>query len=114
VSLKPHNPSGLAPRRTTVANVSTTERFPIERASTRKPTRPLPSIKEPGAQVRAGEPERPWNPAAVLQQRQRVQRNMPVPKSQIAAAARGATSHPLDPPEGIGRGEPRPGGFKVR
>jgi hypothetical protein len=106
---------------TTVSNVSTTSRFPVERSSnasappqTRPPgaPRPVPPVVPKAQQGAAGISKAPTPLRASLEAmaaRPPGQRSVPV-----------RTMRPIhtgginDPPEGVGPGQPPPGGIKVR
>ena len=103
---------------TTVSNVSTTSRFPVERSSSASPT---PQTRPP-ATPRPAAPAIPQGAPAGISKAP-----TPLRASLEAMAARppGHRSVPVrrppihtggvnDPPEGIGSGPPPPGGVKVR
>ena len=106
---------------TTVANVSTTQRFPVERSSSASPP---PQTRPPGT---------PRPPPPLIPKSQQGTAGIskaptPLRTSLEAMAARppGQRSVPVrvgrpiytgginDPPEGVGSGQPPPGGIKVR
>ena len=106
---------------TTVANVSTTRRFPVERSSSATPP---PQTRPPGAP----RPAPPLVPKAQQGAAGISKAPTPLRASLEALAARppGQRSVPVrtrppihtgginDPPEGVGSGQPPPGGVKVR
>ena len=114
-------------RTTTVANISTTERFPVERSSTGTPpprTRPVqlpppaaaapvPSVvttgisKAPTSVVTTGISKAPTPLRSSLEAAARSPKRM-VPRTV------GSPFTSEGPPEGVGAGRPPPGGFKVR
>lgn len=102
-------------RTTTVANISTTERFPVERAdngSPPPPTRPPATPKMmtvPAALLKGptGVSKAPTQLRADLEARLR----HPGPMRHAARPVH--TGGVNDPPEGIGRGDVPPGGVKV-
>jgi hypothetical protein len=106
-------------RLTTVANVSTTSRFPVERSSSAKtapqtrppgPPRPAPPLIPKAQQGTAGISKAPTPLRTSLEAmaaRPPGQRSVPV-RSPIH------TGGINDPPEGVGAGQPPPGGVKVR
>lgn len=105
---------------TTVSNVSTTSRFPVERSSnasappqTRPPgaPRPAPPVIPKAQQGVAGISKAPTPLRASLEAmaaRPPGHRSVPVRRPPIH------TGGVNDPPEGIGSGSPPPGGVKVR
>ena len=104
---------------TTVSNVSTTSRFPVERSSSAAPspqTRPpgpprqAPALIPKAQQGTAGISKAPTPLRASLEAmaaRPPGQRSMPVRPSIHTGGIN-------DPPEGIGSGQPPAGGVKVR
>ena len=104
---------------TTVSNVSTTSRFPVERSSnasappqTRPPgaPRPVPPVIPKAQQGTAGISKAP------TPLRTSLEAMAALPPSQRSVPMRRPihTGGVNDPPEGIGSGSPPPGGIKVR
>jgi hypothetical protein len=114
-------PPPRAAKITTVANLSTTSRFPVERSSaasappqTRPPgtPRPAPTLIPKAQQGTAGISKAPTPLRASLEAmaaRPPGQRSVPV---RVRPAIH--TGGINDPPEGVGSGQPPPGGVKVR
>lgn len=108
---------------TTVANLSTTARFPVERSSnasttpqTRPPgtPRPAPPVIPKAQQGTAGISKAPTPLRASLEAL------AALPPNQRQRAVPVRVGRPIhtgginDPPEGVGPGQPPPGGMKVR
>lgn len=108
-------------KNTTVSNVSTTSRFPVERSSaasappqTRPPgsPRPAPPVVPKAQQGAAGISKAPTPMRASLEamlNRSPGQRSVPV-RTRPPIHTGGIN----DPPEGVGSGSPPAGGVKVR
>ena len=113
--IRPHNPLNLPARQTTVCNISTTERFPVERADNAKrvpPTRPPYTVKPVERPANADQPNKALQDD--LRERLAQRPATPTPRNVADRVARGASTYEPGPREGIGRGEPPPGGVKVR
>lgn len=101
-------------RITTVSNISTTERFPVERSSTGTPpprTRPVqlprPAAAAPVSSAVTGISKAPTPLRTALETAARS------PKRTLPRTV-GSPFTSDGPPEGIGAGHPPPGGFRVR
>lgn len=110
------NPPPKVTKVTTVSNVSTTSRFPVERSSsatpppqTRPPTPPRP-VAPPTSKVTAGISKVP-TPMRIALEAMAAR-----PPGQRSALVRRPihTGGINDPPEGIGAGTVPPGGIKIR
>ena len=110
---------------TTVSNVSTTSRFPVERSSaatappqTRPPgaPRPAPPLVPKAQQGTAGISKAPTPLRTSLEAMAKrpvgIGSNRAVPARMVRPPIH--TGGINDPPEGIGPGQPPPGGMKVR
>ena len=112
MSIQPKSPA--VARTTTVANISTTQRFPVERSSagtpppkTRAPVaaRPAPVVVEKPAQGVSKAPSALRDSLEALKNpRPGAPRVLRIPNYNTSA----------DPPEGISSGGPPPGGVKMR
>ena len=112
VSIQPKPPA--VSRTTTVANVSTTQRFPVERSSAAKPlpqTRPpvqpqaaAPVVSKPAAGISKAPSALRDSLEAAKNPRPGAPRVLRIPNYNTSA----------DPPEGIGSGGVPSGGVKVR
>jgi hypothetical protein len=123
----PTNPPKAA-KTTTVANVSTTQRFPVERASTGKPVpqtrpapteppRPAPPLIPKDKQGTAGISKAPSALRNSLEQYAHRQPNGPRGVGARIIRNPGGVNYPSpggEPPEGIGSGNVPAGGTKVR
>jgi hypothetical protein len=120
MAIKVEPPMGA--KETVVANVSTTTRYPVERASNAQPaprTRPAPINRPPNPTVVA-KPQvltgvSPMRAAleAELRRKREGQPQRPRP-TVIGAAPSAAQRSEEDRREGVGRGSPPPGGIKMR
>jgi hypothetical protein len=112
-------------RTTTVANLSTSARFPVERSSaatpppqTRPPQAAVPVVIEPPVRDTTGLPKVSKEQTPLRASLEALARNSG-PGSR-AAPVRLAPRRPIhtgginDPPEGVGAGQPPPGGIKMR
>ena len=112
MSIQPKPP--VVSRNTTVANVSTTQRFPVERSSAAKP---LPQTRPP-VQPQAAAPVVSKPAAGISKAPSALRDSLEAAKNPRPGQARivrvPTYSTAADPPEGIGSGGPPPGGVKVR
>ena len=117
----PTNPPVVS-KITTVANISTTSRFPVERSSAAKPppqTRPTPTPTAPIVIPRemheiAGISKAPSPLRESLEAfRKTPQPGASVPARRVAPSVNTGPGY-RDPEEGIGAGSPPPGGMKIR
>ena len=109
-----------ATKNTTVANVSTTARFPVERSSAASappqtrplgPPRPAPPVVPKAQQGAAGISKAPTPLRASLEAMLKSPGQRSVPVRTRPPIHTGGIN---DPPEGIGSGAPPAGGVKVR
>lgn len=112
MSIQPKLPA--VSKTTTVANISTTQRFPVERSSE---ARPLPQTRLPVAARPAPAPVQSA-PSGISKAPSPLRASLEAmahPKPGAARVIRAPTyNNPVDPPEGIGSGQPPAGGVKIR
>jgi hypothetical protein len=111
------SPPPKVAKTTTVANLSTTQRFPVERSSAAKPppvTRPVvppkPQVAIP-QEAKQGISKAPTPLRASLEALRHPRPGVPVAPRVLRVPT---YNNPGDPPEGIGSGGVPPGGVKVR
>jgi hypothetical protein len=112
------NPPPKVTKITTVSNVSTTSRFPVERSSSASPPpptrppavpRPAPTVIPKAQQGISKAPTALRTSLEAMAARPPGQRSVPV---RVGPPIH--TGGINDPPEGVGAGQPPPGGIKVR
>jgi len=102
---------------TTVANISTTQRFPVERSSAAKPppqTRPPVAARPAPAPVQSAPQGISKAPSPLRDSLEAMRHPRPGAPAQARVIRAPTYNNPVDPPEGIGSGQPPAGGIKVR